>query len=330
VTSTERATTFQFSGVGAGHDLVLPPTNVAKVLFPAGEITITARAPCYAKIVNHVQIAEQDDDKELDFNFTNAERKPGCEEPATHSREPAISEPSLSQKSAKLAWVITNSTYGGDWPQLSFVDNDQASMNAVLSRAGYRAIDSHNRSKQQLLTDETMVQQALTQQNWSSVIVYISSHGMGLGGRNYIVPADAPASNSAGPSDLFDIDRIKQDLRPLWNSGVFAIILVDACRSNADTRLRPFLAVHDEGTLVNFSASPGSVSFDGEDGMSGWTERFVALAQTVPWLGTDQLVLYATDIRSGSRPPHRRFRGPSFMAGSPPECHHSVPSRPLT
>ena len=263
--------TFTISGVDAGHDIVLPPTNIAKVLLPVGGVTIEARARCYRTNRSYLQIENTDSGREFSFTFSNVYRVSGCVESSGQPPAANGSSPPSAPASARLAWVIAGSTYGGDWPELEFVKADADNMTSVLQHAGFRVVSSVDRSRQQLLADEANMAQLLKSQIWSSVIVYISGHGEGIDGENYFVPTSAPDSRSARPDDLFSIARIRRDLYPVASSGNFAIVLVDACRSEAGANAHPMFPDADQAVLVNYSASPGQSAYAGSHGMSAWS-----------------------------------------------------------
>jgi hypothetical protein len=295
------------------------------------EITITASAKCYPDIVHHVQIGNRDDGVDISFTFTNADRAATCEESVTEKPRQPVPTPSLFGTSPKLAWVIANSRYGNDWPPLDFVENDRDQMTVTLRRAGFHLLSSTNRSRQQLLADEGVFRQELAQQAWTSVIVYVSGHGAGLDGANYIVPTDSPSSTAIRPADLFALSRIAEDLRPLADGGTFAIVLVDACRSDAGSTPHPLLADDGQGVLMNHSAAPGGVSFDDDNGLSAWTERFIAVADAHPEVGIDQLVLYANRYTKWQSEASLRIQEPilygNLPARTPPfGMRQSVPS----
>ena len=293
LTSNVPGTAFRISGVHPSADIVLPATDVAKVILPVAEITINARSKCYPDIVHHVQIGSDDNNIPIDFIFSNAERRPNCDdEVGRYSVAAGTPSPSLDNPS-KLAWVIANSDYMNGWPALDFVENDKSNMVALLRRAGFRVIASSNQARQQLLTDESNFLGLLQDHTWSLVVVYLSGHGIGLRGQNYFVPADASDANTVAASDLYPITRIQQILRPSVSAGAFAIVLVDACRSGTGTTTHPMVAPDNQDVLVNYSTSPGSTSYDSPEGMSAWTERFVTISDAYPWLGIDQLVMYA-------------------------------------
>jgi hypothetical protein len=293
LTSNVSGTAFSISGVHPTADLILPATNVAKVMLPASEITISPRSKCYPDIVHHVQIGNDDNDLPIDFVFSNAERRPNCDdEVGRYSVGSGASPPPLGE-SSKLAWVIANSDYMNGWPALDFVENDKSNMVALLHRAGFRVITSINQARQQLLTDEDNFLRLLQDHAWSLIVVYLSGHGIGLQGQNYFVPADASDAITVAAPSLYAIARVQQILRPSVSAGAFAIVLVDACRSGTGTTTHPMVAPNDQDVLVNYSTSPGSTSYDSPEGMSAWTERFVTISDAYPWLGIDQLVMYA-------------------------------------
>jgi len=330
LTSNVSGTAFGISGVHPTADLILPATNVARVMLPLSEITITARSKCYPDIVHHVQIGNGDHDLPIDFVFSNAERRPNCEdEVERYSVGSGASPPSLGEPS-KLAWVIANSDYMNGWPALDFVENDKSNMIALLHRTGFRVVTSFNLARQQLLADENNFRQLLQNHPWSLIVVYLSGHGIGLQGQNYFVPADAPDASTVAASSLYAIATIQQILRPSVSAGGLAIVLVDACRSGVGTTTHPMVAPDNQDVLVNYSTSPGSTSYDSPEGMSAWTERFVTISDAYPWLGIDQLVMYADRYTKWQSAASCGFRHRFSMAASPPESHDSAGSKTTT
>jgi hypothetical protein len=296
--SSPDAATFKITGLGLGSDVILPATTVAKVTLPKLPVTITASTRCYPDIVHYLQIGEQNNGIDINFAFSNANRKVDCDDEEIsppEAPEPSQSSPDSRSPGSpqKLAWVITNSDYGDNWTPLSFVENDRDRIIRTFGRAGYKVIVSHNTSRDRLLTDEAGFRRELAGQTWNSVIVYISGHGIGLHGENFLVPIDAPGINGIKPADLFDISRIASDLDPIADAGAFALVLVDACRFNPEFAPDALSRVGERGVLVNYSAAPGSYSFAGDIGMSFWTQRFVELADAYPGLPTDHIVRYA-------------------------------------
>ena len=86
LTSNVPGTAFKISGVHPSADIVLPATDVAKVILPVAEITINASSKCYPDIVHHVQIGSDDNNIPIDFIFSNAERRPNCDDEVGRSR----------------------------------------------------------------------------------------------------------------------------------------------------------------------------------------------------------------------------------------------------
>jgi hypothetical protein len=176
---------------------------------------------------------------------------------------------------------------------LDNVEHDKAAMTRVLERGGFQVFTSFNRTRAQLLADEAQFLAQARGSDPRSVIVYMSGHGIGMDGRNYFVPADAPPSPQVGVGDLLDIAEIQQKLALAIRPGTFAILLVDACRSTAAGKAQALFASRDLGIPVNYSTAPGNRSYDSEEGMSAWTKRFVSVADSFPWLGIDQVIMYA-------------------------------------
>ncbi len=320
LTSNVSITSFKISGVGAREDIILPATNVAKVMLPVGEITIEAAVRCYPAIVNHAQIGRRDNNIDIDFVFSNANRRPKCEDDVTDPTIVQMSAQPRPGESDKLAWVVTNSSYKNGWPALDFVESDKTNVTALLRHAGFQVTNSYNLTYQELLSAEAAFSRALTNSAWRAVIIYFSGHGMGLQGQNYFVPVDAPAADRIFASDLYPIARSQQILRSLVAGGTFGIVLVDACR--AGTGKSTMVVPDNQEVLINYSTSPGGTSYDSLNHMSGWTERFVAVSGSYPGLGIDQLVMYADRYTKWQSAASLRFQTPvlygRFPAHVPP------------
>ncbi|HEY0183407.1 MAG TPA: caspase family protein [Rhodopila sp.] len=319
LTSNVSVTRFRIGGiVGSANEFVLPATSVAKIVLPMGEATITATVKCYPKIVNHIQVGLRDDELDINFVFSNAMRKPDCEDEAQQPAILPVTPAAPAAATEKLAWVIANSAYTDGWPALSFVEDDKTNMVALLSRAGFRVITSYNIPRRQLLADEDTFARLLAERPWRAVVVYMSGHGVGLQGRNYFVPVDAPNAKAPVAQDLLAIADVQQILRKSVSRGSFGIVLVDACRSAAGGEGHRMVAADDHDVLVNYSTSPGSTSYDNPGGMSGWTQRFVSVSNAYPGLGIDQLVLYADRYTTWQSAASLRVQTPVLYGRFPP------------
>ncbi|HXE18778.1 MAG TPA: caspase family protein [Castellaniella sp.] len=308
LTSNQHATGFRVSGVGAGRDLVLPPTSIAKVLLPRGGVTIVGSTPCFPDIVQHVQTDQGYQGSDIQFYFSNLDRRASCIDDQTPGF-PRAHEMPRGTDGQRLAWVVTNSAYGPGWPTLFFVDSDRKAMAATLRRAGYQTLISSDLRLDQLKADWASFRHQVSRQAWRSVIVYFSGHGVAVGISNFFVPTNAPGAGY-GPADLFAVSEVVQALAPVSASDSCVTVLVDACRAQSGKAGSALVAEPAGAVLVNHSASPGATSFDDDYGMSAWTERFVTVADTFPDAPVDQILEYANRYTSWQSEASRRVQNP--------------------
>ncbi|WP_165982168.1 caspase family protein [Dankookia rubra] len=329
-------TAFTISGVGAGADLVLPRTSIARVLLPRAGITITAQAPCFRTLQHHVQAGTLGDGDPITFTFSNIDRRAGCAEEAhaAAATGPAPADP------GRLAWVIGNGAYGADWPPLGIVAADRQGMARVLRQAGYRVTVSADRGRAGLLENAATFRAALAEAAPSIAIIYVSGHGLSLDGRNFLVPVDAPATAAVRPEHLLGLDVLVQVLRPVEAAGGCAVLLADACRAVAGPHVPPLVAEPPRGVMVNHATAPGGTSFDGDRGMSAWTDRFVTVAEEFPDAAIDQVLGYANRYTRWQSEASRRRQVPvlygapatpvpAFGAGPPPARSGVLPRLPI-
>jgi hypothetical protein len=300
------ATAFTISGVAADVDLVLPRTSIARVLLPRAGVTITARAACFRTQRHFVQVGSMNHGDPISFTFSNNDRRGDCAEeaPAPSAAAPPTTDP------GRLAWVIGNGRYGGGWPVLGIVAEDRDRMAATLRRAGYLVMVSADRPRADLQDDAAAFRDALARVGPRIAIIYVSGHGVSLDGANHLVPTDAPPPGAIRPEHLFGLDQLVQILRPVEAAGGCAVLLVDACRSVPGARVQPLMAEPPRGMLVNHSTAPGGTSFDGDRGMSAWTERFVTVATDFPDAEIDQLLGYANRYTRWQSEASRRVQAP--------------------
>lgn len=105
------------------------------------------------------------------------------------------------------------------------------------------------------------------------VLFYFAGHGIQIDGRNFLIPADAPA---AGPGDeaflmaeSIAVDQVMETLKS--RGAATAVLILDACRDNPFPRngtravgsgrgLAPVAAV--EGSFILYSAGTGQTALD--------------------------------------------------------------------
>ncbi len=137
-------------------------------------------------------------------------------------------------------------------------------------------------------------------------ILYYSGHGMQVDGQNYIIPIDFDQSANGASARLISVQDI---LNRMTSETAVRIVLLDACRSNANARqivggkglslrtaekefkldgnivshagLAEIKATGD--TFIAFAAAPGDVAYDGEvpGDLSPFTSSFVKNLEAV-------------------------------------------------
>jgi hypothetical protein len=269
--------------------------------------------------VRFVQAGGMSDGSEIAFVFSNLDRTATCSDTPMEPR-PAGAGPGPSMDTTRLAWVIANSRYGNDWPQLPFVETDRDRMTTTLRRCGYDVMVSSNLPLAALSADAATFRTMLARRKPGLAIVYLSGHGMAVSGTNYLVPADAPASAAARETDLFSISDIVRSLHAIPAEGGLAVVLVDACRATRGDRATSLVPEAPDRVLVNHSASPGNASFDGERDMSAWTERFIAIADAFPDAGFDQVLGYANRYTKWQSEASLRVQVPILYGIRPDAC----------
>ncbi len=147
----------------------------------------------------------------------------------------------------------------------------------------------------------------------SAAVFYYAGHGVQINGRNYLLPVDV---------NLRDADEVRDesiDLEEVLSRGEAAsaqqarIFIIDACRDNPFSKLPPRperperarkgLAVTGaSGSLIAFSAGPGSTSEDGPPGSNSVYSRRLALAMREPGLPIESLLKrVATQVREDTQ-----------------------------
>jgi hypothetical protein len=332
---SDQPTNFTISGVEAGTDLVLPRTSIARVLLPLLGVTIAAQVPCFRRLEHFVQAGGLSNGGQIAFSFSNLDRRPGCEIAAAG---PPLDRP-LGTDPRRLALVIGSGNYGSDWPSLAIVAQDRKAMAGTLRQAGYQVSLSFDRSRAGLLSDAASFGAALARADPLIAIVYVSGHGVSLGGKNYLVPTDAPPSRAIRSEHLVAIDDIVQILSPVQARGGCALLLVDACRAESAAQAQPFISQPPRGALVNYSTAPGGSSFDADRGMSAWTDQFVTVAGEFPDASIDQIIGYANRYTLWETEATERAQAPvlygtavgplpAFGAGPPPRRAGVLPQLP--
>lgn len=129
----------------------------------------------------------------------------------------------------RVALLIGNSAYNDfEWPSLANAVNDINHVCAAFAQAGYspRVIRNADRAVLARGLDRFARDAAAAKQ----VVIYYAGHGFEFGGRNWLVPMDAPpvARRSDVEARFLSIETLVAAVVP---KGAFALLFVDACRT---------------------------------------------------------------------------------------------------
>jgi hypothetical protein len=205
----------------------------------------------------------------------------------------------------RIAPLIGNNAYTRV-PALDNPVNDARAMDQALRGFGFEVIRLENASKAQIETGLLRFTQRLTPDAVS--LVYYAGHGVQIGGRNYLIPADAAINNEAAlRATSVDVDAVIE--RIASRHGRISIIIFDACRNNPflppqtgaalaggagpsdttaasrDCRFRSvsggLAAINaPSGILIAYATAPGMVAADGAGANGLYTAELIRAMST--------------------------------------------------
>ena len=195
---------------------------------------------------------------------------------------------------ARVALVIGNSAYQ-HVRELPNPRNDAEALTVELEELGFDVTTAIDRSLAQ--TREAILEFGQRSYGADVALIFYAGHGFQLEGENYLLAVDGRLD---GPADLEGSAVRTAELHEAFafaRPGL-AVLILDACRDNpfaglvggrqglssgAPSRHALGSARGEAGTLIAFSAAPGAVALDGDDGNSPFT---TALLQ---WIGRSDL-----------------------------------------
>ena len=129
----------------------------------------------------------------------------------------------------RVALLIGNSSYNDwEWPSLRNAVNDIDYVCDAFAKAGIAPRIVRNADKAAL--DADLAKFADEAKGAKSVILYYAGHGFEYGGRNWLVPMDAPPATRRA-----DVEKrylsIEALVRRVVPAGAFTLLFVDACRT---------------------------------------------------------------------------------------------------
>jgi TPR repeat protein len=131
--------------------------------------------------------------------------------------------------SDRVALLIGNSAYNDwEWPSLKNAVNDIDHVCTAFARAGIAPRIVRNADKAEL--DAALDSFAVEARGARSVLIYFAGHGFEYGGRNWLVPMDAPPQTRRS-----DVEKrylsLEALVRRVVPADAFTLLFVDACRT---------------------------------------------------------------------------------------------------
>lgn len=151
-----------------------------------------------------------------------------CAIPAA-SAQPTSTCGAAPLKGERVALLIGNSTYNDwEWPSLKNAVNDIDYVCDAFAKAGIAPRIVRNADMPSL--DAALTRFAAEAKGAKSVIIYYAGHGFEYGGRNWLVPMDAPPATRRA-----DVEKrylsIEAAVKRVVPQGAFTLLFVDACRT---------------------------------------------------------------------------------------------------
>lgn len=148
----------------------------------------------------------------------------------------------------RVALLIGNSAYNDwEWPSLKNAVNDIDYVCAAFAKAGISPRIVRNADMATL--DAALTRFAAEAAGAKSVIIYYAGHGFEYGGRNWLVPMEAPPATRRA-----DVEKrylsIEQAVKRVVPPGAFTLLFVDACRT-----AEPVVRIEDVDVAAGDAAS---------------------------------------------------------------------------
>lgn len=151
-------------------------------------------------------------------------------------------------KGERVALLIGNSAYNDfEWPSLKNAVNDIDYVCEAFERAGMAPRIVRNADKATL--DKALDDFAAEARGARSVLIYYAGHGFEYGGRNWLVPMDAPPATRRADVEkrYLSIEALVKHVVP---TGAFTLLFVDACRTT-----EPVVRVEDVDVAAGVAGS---------------------------------------------------------------------------
>ncbi len=162
--------------------------------------------------------------------------------------QPAASCGTAPLEGERVALLIGNSAYNDwEWPSLKNAVNDIDYVCVAFAKAGISPRIVRNADMPTL--DAALTRFAAEAAGAKSVIIYYAGHGFEYGGRNWLVPMEAPPATRRA-----DVEKrylsIEAAVKRVVPAGAFTLLFVDACRT-----AEPVVRIEDVNVAAGDAAS---------------------------------------------------------------------------
>lgn len=203
---------------------------------------------------------------------TRSERYITVEQPYTPPT-PTPTVVTVTPTEKRLALVVGNSTYAAVTDLKKKPLNDADDMAAALKRLGFTVITVKDADKQVL--EEKISDFTVKLKDYDVGLFFYAGHGLGVDGKNYIVPVDFPknATKSDFRYKCIENNWVQEKMAEAGAYSKTNIVIIDACRDDGGLRnLRGGVGASDTwlppakiptGLYTCYAASQGETSANG-------------------------------------------------------------------
>lgn len=214
-----------------------------------------------------------------------------------------VSTGAFCAEKSRSALVIGNARYEPEVGKLRNTDNDARLVAQTLRELGFKVIEKHDLTRDQLLRATEEFRKTLP--GVEVAFFYYAGHGISVAGENYLIPiksgfnpdgADATTLRMLAETRLFNVQQAVADMSAS-GSGCNLVVL-DACRNTPLLRgpatrswaSRQGLAemTPPAGSLIAFATDAGQTALDGE-GSNGLYTRELLKHLRSPQLTIEQV-----------------------------------------
>ena len=129
----------------------------------------------------------------------------------------------------RMALLIGNSTYGGEWPQLRNATNDAQDLGQKLAQLGWQTTVTTNRTLDNMMDDVQNFVERAQRAKAGQLLLYFSGHGLEWERGAFLIPVDL--STAEGQKVSYKAMSLQKIVSDLQRAPGLKLIMIDACRT---------------------------------------------------------------------------------------------------